>query len=602
MISPIEQAASKALQKQIKRREIKTWQNKLYWIESGGNIFGDYLVELDESNQVNILIANEYAIGNAVHEYGGGDFTIQNNGDIFFVRQVDQNIYHWDRASKLITQISTDNQKCRYADLDVRFNQLLAVKEIHENKHVVNCVVCIDLDTKQEKIVAEGHDFYACPRFSPDGKKWAYLYWDHPFMPWQQCMLCYCEWQSQKNIKILNQSNKEVISQYCWYGDQEIIFSSDRTGWANIYHGNKALFSADMHFGYERWQQGGQNLAITDGGSIVAIAGPPEKRVLGCIKDGFWVPFSLPACDFSPYIAVTEDYIIVQACFDNQPPKILKIHVQSGEWQVLLADANFNDSQQNAVIRPQSICFKTLDNASAYGFFYAAKKKNESLPPLLVLCHGGPTAATSPQWDPMVQFWAQQGISVVDVNYRGSTGYGRQYQDALEHKWGVLDVEDCVAARDYLVNTGQVDPKRCFIRGKSSGGLTTLLALMWADRFAAGGCYYGVSDLMTLVSTTHKFEQYYLDFLIGPYPEEKNRYFSRSPLKNAKKIKAPVIFFHGLLDKVVPISQTELIMKALKEQNISCEAHFFDNEKHGFKDIKNKIKALVCEYNFFISN
>ena len=281
------------------------------------------------------------------------------------------------------------------------------------------------------------------------------------------------------------------------------------------------LFSADMHFGYERWQQGGQNLAITDGGSIVAIAGPPEKRVLGCIKDGFWVPFSLPACDFSPYIAVTEDYIIVQACFDNQPPKILKIHVQSGEWQVLLADATFNDSQQNAVIRPQSICFKTLDNAHAYGFFYAAKKKNESLPPLLVLCHGGPTAATSPQWDPMVQFWAQQGISVVDVNYRGSTGYGRQYQDALEHKWGVLDVEDCVAARDYLVNTGQVDPKRCFIRGKSSGGLTTLLALMWADRFAAGGCYYGVSDLMTLVSTTHKFEQYYLDFLIGPYPEEK---------------------------------------------------------------------------------
>lgn len=600
MDKSIEHAAKNAFNSSIQIRELKLWQDQCHWIESNPNIKGDQLVCLTLQGEKETLIGGEYAIGNQVHEYGGGDFAVHHNGDIYFIRQKDQQIYCLERHTKSIKKITTGKTYKRYADIDLSYDALISIREVHNWPNIINSIITIDLKTHEEKVVAEGHDFYACPRFSSDGTQWAYLYWDHPNMPWNQCLLCYGKWSSKSAMTTINHSKSDVISQFCWTPENQLFYTSDHSGWSNMYINDKAIFASDMHFGFERWQQGQQNIAITKSGIVIAIAGPPEKRVLGRMLGNEWLPFELPCCDFLPFIATCDDKVYVLGAFSDCPPKILCIDLMTQDWSIIQE----NDINQNldAVIKAKHIQFPTLDGEKAHAFFYHAKKNNTTTEqsPLLVLCHGGPTASTSPQWDPMIQFWVGQGISVVDVNYRGSTGYGRKYQDALKHKWGIIDVEDCIAARDFLVKNGLINPEKCFIRGKSSGGLTTLRALMWKDKFSAGGCYYGVSDLTQLLSITHKFEQYYLDFLIGPYPKYKKRYEILSPSNSVNRIKAPVIFFHGLLDKVVPPSQTTLMIDALKSRNILCEYISFKNEKHGFKDLKNKINALIKEYQFYM--
>ncbi|MEE2770379.1 MAG: prolyl oligopeptidase family serine peptidase [Pseudomonadota bacterium] len=601
MKGSIESAAKKALSSLTQRREVKTWQNRYYWIEQSPEIKGEYLVELTEGGEKNILISGDFAPGNSVHEYGGGDYCIAAEGDIYFVCQKDQQIYLFNRLTKQIQKVSKGKKTSRYADIDVSNQVLLAVREDHSNDLTQNMIIAIDLNNGTEKIVAEGHDFYGSPRFNENGHMWAYIYWDHPHMPWDQCKLCYGYWSDEAHMITINQSDEDVISQFCWTSDNKLLYTSDFTGWANLYLDGKPVCLTQQHFGFERWQQGQQNIGMTESGTIVAIAGPPEARVLGRIVGRNWVPFDLPCCDFAPFIATQKENVIVIGAYHDCPPKILKINTNTGNCEII--QDNCMDYDHKAVVKAKAIVFPTLDGQESYAFFYEshnylqASKKS----PLLVLCHGGPTSATSPQWDPMIQFWLQQGISVVDVNYRGSTGYGRKYQDALKYQWGVLDVEDAIAARDFLVKEGLVDPKRCFIRGKSSGGLTTLRALMWQDKFAAGGCYYGVSDLTQLLKITHKFEQHYLDYLIGPYPEEKKRYDERSPSNHIKKITAPIIFFHGLLDKVVPPSQTTVMVEALQKLNIPCEYHTFETEKHGFKESEHKITALIKECQFYLS-
>ncbi len=595
----IETAAKKAFCKLIHQREIKVWQGHCHWIESNPDVKGDYLVVLEPDGEKETLVDGDDALGNHVHEYGGGDYAIHVNGDIYFIRQKDQQICRYHRQTKVIDLITTGDQHTRYADIDLSHDVLIAIQEVHHEDDIVNRIISINLDTLVETTVAEGHDFYASPRFNKDGKLWAYLYWNHPNMPWHQCQLCYGRWYEQGVMQTINTSNHDVISQFCWTSQNQLLYTSDQTGWANVYLDGKPLYPAQMHFGFERWQQGQQNIAVMDNDVCIAIAGPPEQRVLGKIVNHEWHVFDLPCCDYLPFMATEGENLFVIGAFIDAPPKILRINVISGKWS-LLEENKFNHDQES-VVPAKPIQFPSLDGAQAHAFFYDAQNfhASETLPPLLVLCHGGPTAATSPQWDPMIQFWVNQGISVVDVNYRGSTGYGRAYQDALEHQWGIIDVEDCVAARDYLVDTRMVDPKRCFIRGKSSGGLTTLRALMYSGKFAAGGCYYGVSDLMQLLKITHKFEQCYLDYLIGGYPEEEKRYIDRSPTYEINKIKVPIIFFHGLLDKVVPPSQTIMMVDALEAHHVSCEYHAFPNEKHGFKQLENKITALVKECFFY---
>ena len=596
----IEKSAQNAFQALTQRREIKIWQGLCHWIESSPDIKGDYLVVLNQDGEHEILIQGEYAIGNQVHEYGGGDYTIHPNGDIYFIRQADQQIYCFKRQKKIITPITTKHTETRYADMDIFGNKLLALKETHD-KDVQNVIVEIDLLTLKEIIVAEGHDFYASPRFSRNGKAWAYVFWDHPNLPWNQCQLCYGSYLEKDNMTVVNTSQQDVISQFCWTPDGQLLYTSDQTGWANLYINGSALHPSQKYFGFERWQQGQQNIAITDSGICVAIFGPPEERRLGRMVDNAWVPYDLACCDFMPFIATDKDSIYVIGAYSHCSPKILCIDAVSGVCSVICEDTQAHDAE--SVVVAKHIEFPTLDGQKSHAFFYHAKEYADAKQPspLLVLCHGGPTAFTSRQWDPMIQFWVGQGISVVDVNYRGSTGYGRAYQDALRHEWGVIDVADCIAARDYLVKKELVDGERCFIRGKSSGGLTTLRALMWQGKFAAGGCYYGVSDLTQLLKITHKFEKYYLDYLIGPFPKDKQRYIDRSPTHDIQKITSPIIFFHGLLDKVVPPSQTTMMIEALETNHIPCEYHAFPDEKHGFKNFKNKITALINECQFYLS-
>lgn len=597
-IEKLHTLATQAVAAATKRREIKAWHNDLYWIESRPEQKGDALIKWSHGQQT-LIIGGEYALGNAVHEYGGGDYTLDSAGNVYFVRKKDQQIYQWIAKDKHIKPLTHGDSSMRYADLDIKGDDLIAVKELHHDHKVTNVIVHIDLLTHKETVVAEGHDFYACPRFEPNGKNWAYLSWNHPKMPWDVCELWVGVW-SETAMQCMNEAKDEVISQFFWH-EGSLYYVSDRTGWANVYQDGKPLCAIPLHFGIERWQFGGQTIGMTQSGQVVAIAGPPHDRQLGLIRDGQWHALSLPCCDYSLDLVVQGDAVVVQGLFMDQPAKIIAVDVYSGEWQIVVDAANPNPKM--SPIKPEHRTFKTMDGEEAHAFFYDAMEATSTVkPPLLVMCHGGPTAATSPSWDPMVQFWVQMGFSVVDVNYRGSTGYGRAYQDALKYRWGEQDLADCVAAVHDLIRADKINPAHCFIRGKSSGGLTALMGLVNYPEFKAGASYYGVTDLMQLMQITHKFEQFYLDDLIGPYPEAKADYQGRSPVNHLANFNKPVIFFHGLKDAVVPPMQTEAVVNRLKQRGLVVEYHAYPQEKHGFKAFETKKDALMKECQFYLLN
>nr|WP_228050856.1 prolyl oligopeptidase family serine peptidase [Pontibacterium sinense] len=251
---------------------------------------------------------------------------------------------------------------------------------------------------------------------------------------------------------------------------------------------------------------------------------------------------------------------------------------------------------------PQHLTFP-VQSEDAHALFYPpandAESTTDALPPLVVFLHGGPTSAAYPTFSPKVQYWTQRGFAVADLNYRGSTGYGRDYRMKLGKQWGIVDVEDAVALVTYLTAQNAVNPQQVFIRGGSAGGYTALAALAASDCFAAGASLYGVSDLQALCVSTHKFESRYLDWLIGDPTLDHQTYVARSPVTNAAQIQCPVIFFQGLLDRVVPPEQTELMAQALRVNGVTVDVHRYADEYHGFRDPEVQQEVLELELAFY---
>ncbi|MFV1963453.1 MAG: alpha/beta hydrolase family protein, partial [Acidimicrobiia bacterium] len=400
---------------------------------------------------------------------------------------------------------------------------------------------------------------------------------------------------------------EESIFQPEWSPSGVLHFVSDRTGWWNLYHltgeGPKVLHTMDAEFGLPQWGFGMRRYGFVTGDRVVAIYSDSGLDRLGIIDGETLSPVQTPYDLFRPWLGIDGDTLYTVAGSADIPLAVVAIDVNTGGVEVVRESFEL-PMDRTSISKPKPINFPTTGNETVHAFYYppfnpGAGAPEDEKPPLLVLSHGGPTSAASSELDLGIQFWTSRGFAVVDVNYRGSTGYGRAYRDALRGQWGVADLDDCVSAALYLVDQGLADVERLAIRGGSAGGYTTLCALTFSDVFSAGASYFGVGDLAALATETHKFESRYLDSLIGPYPEMAGLYEGRSPVHHLDELDCPVILFQGLDDRVVPPAQAEHVVAALDERGVPHAYLAFEGEGHGFRKAQNIERSLEAELYFY---
>jgi dipeptidyl aminopeptidase/acylaminoacyl peptidase len=582
---------------------------KVYWAE-GRPLEGGRVALVREGTDV---IPPNFNVRTRVHEYGGGAYTVH-SGTVYFTNFVDQRIYRQDADSTLrpLTQDPGVPGSLRYADLRVTpdGSTLLCVRERHEpGREAINELVSLSTDGSREpSILAEGHDFYSSPRISPDGRKLVWLTWDHPNMPWDGTEL----WMANLNgttlsgIEKIAGSRTESIFQPEWSPAGELHYISDKTGWWNLYAKGRPLAPLEADFGLPQWVFGLSRYGFLRDSRIVCIYTKGGLDHLAVIDSatGSLETLSLPYTSFAETLQTDGDstvFLIAGAA--SIPMRVLAFDVRDRSTRILKSSMNLVLEVED-VSTPESIEYPTTRGRRAYGLYYPPKNKtyagsSNEKPPLIVMSHGGPTAAANSILKLSLQYWTNRGFAIVDVNYGGSTGYGRRYREELSGLWGIVDVEDCIAAVRYLAERGDIDPKRTAIRGGSAGGYTTLCALVFHDSFAAGASHYGVGDLTALASDTHKFESRYLDKLVGPYPAAAQTYHDRSPVHFAERMSCPVILFQGLEDKVVPPNQAETFVAVLRAKGLAHEYVTFTNEGHGFRKAETIQRVAEAELQFY---
>tara|TARA_X000000950_G_scaffold236860_1_gene287911 strand:+ start:1174 stop:2988 length:1815 start_codon:yes stop_codon:yes gene_type:complete len=577
-------------------RQLSARDGVLYWLEENDHTAFSSLMSYQD--HVITKIDVPFDICSRVNEYGGGELHVGQR-HLYVVNASDQQIYAYDAALNVWLQF-TKRTDARFTDMFEVAEGLLAVQELHQHDQEPEQSIVLIKD-QQIQTVVSGADFYAAPTVSPDGRQLAFLTWSHPDMPWDECRLQVGQWINGRlrQVQCMNAGAMEVISQYEWTNTSQLLYTSDRSGYASMYCQGQLVGATTLDFGYDRWQFGGKKILYHSSGLILGIEGPPHQRQLGRFIDDKFVSYEIPFVDFGPWIVEIDDQHIACVAFHSDRPEcLIQINILDGSFKRLF-EQNLDLWTGPSPAIPEYMIFETAQKATSHAFYYPPKAGEHQLCPLIVISHGGPTTHTTMAFHSNILFWNALGYGVLDVNYRGSTGYGRAYQNQLKHQWGVVDVEDCVHAVQHLVRQKRVDPDRCAIRGKSSGGLTTLNALIFHDCFKVGASYFGVTDLEDLIRITHKFEKYYLDYLIGPYPKDRKRYRERSPKYLTHRLKQPVIFFQGDLDQVVPPSQSKGLVSAMKKQNLIYEYHEYAGERHGFKQTKHKLDSLVREVTFF---
>lgn len=545
-----------------------------------------------------------------VHEYGGGAYAVH-EGLIYFAEFSDQRLYRHrpGEAPVPLTPEPALPAGDRYADLTFGRGFLVCVRERHGEGEAVNELVRLPIEGGTPEVIASGHDFYASPRLSPNGRHLAWLAWDHPNMPWNGTGLYMAEAGPAGELgepRLIAGGLSESIFQPEWSRDGVLHFASDRSGWWNLYrlaHGSAqpvAAVAGDV--GGPQWVFRGRRYAFLEDGSIAAVyTGPTGAGLLVHGADGATRPLAAPGAWMSSLVSDGRSLYLVAAS-PTSSYAVVRVDPVTGETAMVRAPEGPGiDASLLSV--PEQVAFPTPDGP-AHAYYYPPANPGFTapegdLPPLLVTIHGGPTAAARPVLDPEVQFWTSRGFALVDVDYGGSTGYGRAYWERLHRRWGIVDVRDCALAAAHLAAAGKADPNRLAIRGGSAGGYTTLAALAFRDEFAAGASHYGVADLELLARDTHKFESRYLDWLVGPYPKEQASYRERSPIHHPEGIDRPVILFQGLEDRVVPPRQAEIMASALRERGVPVAHITFPGEGHGFRKAENIARTLEAELSFY---
>ena len=547
-----------------------------------------------------------------VHEYGGGSWWVQ-NGACYYVDVSDQRLRRLAPGEEptFLTPEPETPRGLRFADLRVTPDDrwVVAVRETHHaDREPTNDLVAVATDGSMElRELWGGTDFVSSPRVSPGGGRLAWVAWDHPNMPWDATRLLVAHLgDGELGDAVLELGNgAEAWVEPGWTPDGGLVACTDRDEWWNLYAvddegGLEPVVTGPFEIPTPSWVFGMQRWAITDGHTVAAIGLPTGDEF---IVDGRTV--SMPDATVSSLQPAADGVVYVGAGYGHESQvvrlrldgdKVTREVVHSG--RELPVDIGY-------LIEPESITFPTGDGAQvAHGLYYPPTNPehvgpDDAAPPLLVLAHGGPTAQARRQLQLGILYWTSRGIAVVDVDYRGSTGYGRTFRRALDAQWGVADVEDAVAAAQYLADRGDVDPDRLMIRGGSAGGFTVLSALAHHDVFASGASRYGVADLEALATETHKFESRYLDTLVGPWPEAKAIYDERSPINHVDKLSAPMIVLQGDEDAIVPPNQSEMVVEALERKGVPVSYLLFEGEQHGFRKAENVIAALEAELAFF---
>jgi len=507
--------------------------------------------------------------------------------------------------------------------LDGRRGRWIGVREDHSGGgEPVNAIVAIDLDrpgTSSGRMLARGHDFFCSARLSPDGNRVLWLAWDHPNMPWNGTTLYLAEIDASGapvGERIVAGGVDESVFQPEWSPDgDEIVFVSDRTGWWNLYAHNVAaaatrpLCPMAAEFGMPQWNLDMSTYAFADARRIVCAYTTAGLGQLATLDLATGTLLALES-GFTEFGSVRADgnRAVFRGGAPNRPTSIAVLDLQSRQYRILKQATDLLNRPElhiaSYLTRVEPVEFPTTGGKTAFGLFYAPRNPDyagdaDERPPLLVKCHGGPTSSASSTLNLGIQFWTSRGIAVLDVNYGGSTGFGREYRDRLKLSWGIVDVDDCVNGAKFLAQRGLVDAKRVVISGGSAGGYTTLAALAFRDFFQGGASYYGVSDAAALARDTHKFESRYLDWLIGPFPEMEERYRERSPVYHADRLSKPVIFFQGAEDAVVPPNQTEIMVEALRRNGNAVGYFLFTGEQHGFRSADNIKRCLDAELAFY---
>lgn len=590
-------------------------RDDIYWVEmrpteSGRNV----IVRRDSTGQLTDINPAPLNARTRVHEYGGGDFAV-NDGIVYFSNFIDQRLYSYEPGSAATPITKAEN--VRYADtsVDVHRRKLICIREDHRQEgEAINTVVSIDLNNVEGvgDVLVEGNDFYSSPRLSPDGTHLAWLTWNHPNMPWDGCELWVGEVSedgSLTNSRRVAGGSHESIFQPEWSPSGVLYFASDRNGWWNLQRISsdgeiESVCSFKGELGLPQWLFGMSVYAFSTDERVVCSHIEHGVSHLGLLdlNTKKLKVLDTPFTDIQ-YLKASGDYAVFRGGSPTDVASIIKLNLDSGEIERLRL-ANDQEVFPSYFSVPRPIDFPTEAGLIAHGFFYPPQNpdyqglENEK-PPLIVKSHGGPTASASTALSLSVQFWTSRGFAVLDVNYGGSTGYGRQYRERLNRKWGLVDVDDCINGARFLVNRGEVDGKRLIITGGSAGGYTTLCALTFRNVFKAGASHFGVSDAEALVKDTHKFESRYLDGLLGPYPERRDIYVERSPINFAERLSCPVIFFQGLEDKVVPPNQAEKMVAAIRAKGIPVSYVAFPGEQHGFRQAQNIKRALDGELYFY---
>jgi dipeptidyl aminopeptidase/acylaminoacyl peptidase len=572
----------------------------IYWSEMRPAEGGRHVILRWRESAVEEILPAPFSARTRAHEYGGGAFAVD-EGVLYFSNDLDQLLYRLTPGSP--PQAITAGANKRYADIvmDRRHHRLLCVGEDHSaGGEPVNTIIAIDPEDRCEtSVLVAGQDFYASPRLSPDGRQLAWLSWNHPEMPWDGTELWLADLGPDglpANPRCVAGGREESVFQPSFAPDGTLYFVSDRNNWWNLYRLRQgrveALAPMEAEFGLPQWIFGMSTYTF-DSAQRLAVLDTDTLRL-----DEIATPFS----DIS-HVMAGDGMAIFVAASATLPAAVVRLDLATYQYETLRTSIA-NVPESGYLSAPQALAYPTTRGDKAHALYYPPVNRDfhapaDSIPPLLVLSHGGPTSAASSALNLRIQYWTSRGFAVVDVNYRGSTGYGRAYRQRLNGEWGVFDVEDCMAAAQHLVERGLADKDRLAIRGGSAGGYTTLCALTFHRLFRAGAAYYGVSDLEALVRDTHKFEARYLDRLIGPYPSSRDRYLERSPIHHVDRLSSPVIFFQGLEDKVVPPDQTEKMVNALRARNIPVAYVPFEGEQHGFRRAENIRRALEAEFYFY---
>jgi dipeptidyl aminopeptidase/acylaminoacyl peptidase len=585
-----------------------------YWLESRPQQGGrNTVMRWREGEEPQELLAEPYNVRTRVQEYGGGSLLVA-DGTLWFSNFQDQRLYRF-RAGETPVAV-TPEAALRYAGctLDATRDRLICIREDHRGlEEPVNTLVALPLDGESEgELLFQGTDFVSAPRLSPDGSRIAFTTWMHPNMPWDSTQLHSASFDADgkfSGLRTHNSGGAESIIDPQWTDDNRLMALSDRDNWWRPYTVDGESFSA-VDTGLENVEIGGADWSINsryyhvlpDGQLLVIARRGSVEELYRLDGKGGAIRLDSGAVSYGSLV-IDADKLYFSAGFAGQPAALVRADA-AGNIETIVRKTIDSALAADWIPPFEQISFPLPGGGEAHGVYFAPTNPQvsapaESAPPLIVSVHGGPTSVAGVGYQPGHYFWTSRGFAVLDLNYRGSTGFGRDYRRALYGQWGITDVEDAAVGARWLAEQGMADPERLIIRGGSAGGYTTLAVHALFDTFAAGASYFGVSDIEALAKDTHKFESRYLDQLIGPYPERRDLYVERSPIHHLEGFNAPLILLQGLDDPIVPPNQSEMIYEALKSRGVPTAYVAFEGESHGFRKAENRIAARQAELYFY---